>query len=289
MEEVKKEMVKGTEVSESKPTAKETNKTDTALDEDKTAVGESAPDTEDIDEVLELLNIMDEEVGGKGGITNIPDEMRGSIGYLVDKLNFVRDLFEDPLWKSVMDDLADQKEDGKTPSVEVAIARTIPLEKLQELADTEDYEGAQSAVADNLAQTKAMEDEEAVYEANFNESQKAGEEYAADMGYDEEQKNELFQMVLDLFKIMGDGKLTKEEFEKVDKMRTFDTVTKDLQEQISTRDAKEVLPDQASMEATNITQPPKRETPTSTPGMASLGNLTGTTDFLKTGKNRYNK
>ncbi len=60
---------------------------------------------------------MDEQIGGKGGIAEIPDALRGSIKYLVDQLTFVKGLFEDPLWMSILDDLADQKEDGKTPSV----------------------------------------------------------------------------------------------------------------------------------------------------------------------------
>jgi hypothetical protein len=240
--------------------------------EEATQGTSGAPDAEKaIDEALMVLNLVDKEVGGKGEIAEIPEELKNSLGYIIKQLVFVRDLFDDPLWKSILDDMADQKEDGKTPSVEVAIARNIPLEKIQGLAESEDYEGVQGELSSSLSAKKQSEEEEGEYEAGFEASKKAGDEYAAEMGYSEEEKSALFQFVLDLFQVMADGKLTVEEFKKVDKMRNYDTDTEDLRSQIPSKDAKEVLPDQASIDATIKTQPKEtKTTPTNTPGLSSV-------------------
>jgi len=247
-------------------------------------------DGEDIDDVLTLLNIVDKEIGGNGEIAGIPDELRNSFKYIVDKLIFVRDLFEDPLWKSILDDMADQKEDGKTPSVEVAIARNIPLEKLQTLAESEDYEGTQTELTSNMEAGKKAEEEEMAYEANFEASKKAGEEYAAEMGYDEDEKNSLFQLVLDLLKITADGILTIDEFRKVDKMRNYDKDIEDLRSQIKPKETKEVLPDKSSVDAKIKTQIPKVNKPANGPGIGSLSAYQNVaTDVTQIGSRRRGK
>lgn len=247
-----------------------------------------APESEDISDIIALLNIMDQESGGTGEIQEVPAALKGSIKFLIDKLIFVRDMFEDPLWKKILDDMADQKEDGSIPSIEVAIARTIPLDKLQELADSEDYEGAQTGLADNLAKTKSMEDEDAMYEENFNQSQAAGEKYAARMGYDEERKNALFQKVLDLFRVMGDGKLTEKEFEEVDMMLNYKPDTEALRDQIGENpDPKEVLPDKASVEAAMTEGGKPIERPRSTgPGLESLSEFDVGVDVTDIGRRK---
>ena len=245
-------------------------------------------DEDDIDETVMLLNIMDQEIGGKGEISEIPEGLRGSIKYLVEKLVFIRDLFEDPLWKSILDDMADQKEDGKTPSVEVAIARNIPLEKIQTLAEGEDYEGVQTELASNLTAKTQAEEEDAEYEASFEESKQAGEQYATEMGYDEDEKNELFQLVLDIFKIMADGKLTVEEFRKVDKMRNYDKDVEDMRSQIQPEASKEVLPDKASVDAAIQSKPKAQPTKAqASPGLGSIGAYSNVgTDVTEVGKRK---
>jgi len=246
-----------------------------------------APEAKDIDDTLMLLNVMDKKIGGSGNIAEIPESLSGSIKYLIEKLVFVRDLFEDPIWKALLDDMADQKEDGKTPSVEVAIARNIPIEKITQLAESEDYESAQSGLSENLSMQKKAEEEDAEYEASFNESQKAGEEYAAEMGYDEARKNQLFQKVLDLFKVMSDGKLTKAEFAEVDKMLNYGPDTESLRNQLSEQGSKEVLPDKASVESTmSNKQTPQIAKPVG-PGMGSMDayNDTGV-DLTQIGKRK---
>lgn len=269
------------------PVVEVDKKVEVAPEGDKPAETD-APDADDFNNVIMLLNDLDKQTGGKGEITEVPDVLKGSLRYMVDALSFVRDRFEDPLHKAILDDLYDQEEDGKTPSVEVAIARTVPLAKIQELAESEDYESAQGALTESLASAKSMEEEDALLDASFQESQKAGEEYAAEMGYDEAEKNALFQVVLDLFQIMGDGKLTKEEFAKVDKMRNYDKDTGDLRSQINVQDTKEVLPDQASVEAalkTPITK--SAPAPSDTPGMGSMSAYqNAATDLSEIGKRK---
>lgn len=278
---------KSVEIDENKKTPNATveQTTTVAPIKDETTEGGAvteAPDAEDFSDVINLLNTLDTDIGGKGEISEIPDALRGSIKFLVDQLIFMRDVFEDPLFKAILDDLADQKQDGKTPSMMVAIARTIPGEKLQELADNEDYAGMQSELANELAMKKQAEEDEAAYMEGFEESQKAGESYAARMGYDESRKNELFQKVFDLFKIMGDGKLTEAEFEDIDKMLNYGPDTEALRAQIEQQDAKEMLPDQASIES--AMQAPKKEMSrqnTNVPGLGSMGNMLETPEYAK--------
>jgi len=268
--EVTKE--KSVTVNEEEKTPKvDVKKTTTAAPvEDKSKV--EIPDAGDISDILMLLNVMDQEKGGKGEITEVPEALRGSISYLIEQLKFVRDLFEDPDWKAILDDMADQKEDGKTPSVEVAIVRNIPIEKIQQLAESEDYEGAQRELADNFASKKKTEEEDAMYDANFQKSLEAGEAYAAKMGYDEARKNELFQKVFDLYKVMADGILTEDEYSEVDKMLNYDPDTQSLKEQIGNQEAKEILPDQASVDAAlSKVKTPTTSQPKDIPGMGSMG------------------
>lgn len=255
-------------------------------DESTEGLNAEALDKEAIDDTLMLLNIMDEQVGGKGGITEIPDALRNSIGYLVDQLTFVRKVWEDPQWKALLDDMFDQKEDGKTPSVEVAIARTFPLEKLQELADNEEYEGAQMELADNLASQKQTEYEDAMYDENFQKSLKAADEYAAEMGYDEERKNTLLKKTFDMYQIMADGILTKNEFAEIDKMINYDPDTSDLRAQLETQGAKEQLPDQASIESAISEKKPAKAAQRNTPGMASMNTDYGGVDVTQVGKRK---
>ena len=263
---------------------------ETAPVEDKTVEqpSETLDAEETIDEALIVLNAIDQTIGGKGEIAEIPAELRGSIKSLVENLVFVREMFEDPLWKSILDDMADQKEDGQTPSLEVAVARNIPLEKIQTLSESEDYAGIQGELASSLQAKKTSEEEDAAYEATFEDSKKAGEEYAAEMGYDEEERNELFQFVLDLFSVMADGKLTKEEFKKVDKMRNYDRDIEDMRSQITTTETKEVLPDKASVEASvTKAKETKPSGPVNTPGMGSMSAYdNATTDVTQIGKRK---
>jgi hypothetical protein len=238
-----------------------------------------------IEDAVKILNIVDENIGGKGEITNIPDELRGAIQYIVDQLVFVRETFKDELWSAILDDMKDQKEDGKTPSVLVAIARNVPIADIQAISESEDYEGAQNELTSSLEAKKKASDEEAEFESSFEASKKAGEEYAAEMGYDEDEKNALFQDVIDLFKIMADGIITKEEFKRVDKMRNYDKDIEDYKSQIQPGETKEVLPDQSSVEAAIATPKTQKQTPKQTPGLSSMSVYNNAvTDVTEIGK-----
>lgn len=279
-EKITEQEVQKTTVEE--PTAPATDKTVSENTESLDA--EEVSDT--IDETLSVLNVIDKQNGGTGSISEVPEGMKNAIKSLIANLVLIRDLFEDPLWKAILDDMADQKEDGKTPSVEVAIARNIPLENLQSLAESEDYEGVQGELSSSLSAKKEAAQMESDYESSFEESQMAGEEYATEMGYSEEEKNSLFQMVLDLMQILADGKLTKEEFKKVDQMRNYEKDTEALRSQIQPEAKKEVLPDKASVDAALQSKQTKtQKPPVATPG---LGSMTGpyanaTTDYTRTG------
>lgn len=259
--------------------------------EEKPVVGEAteAPGAKDFSDVLMLLNIMDKEVGGKGMITELPEDLRGSIEYMAKALTFVKDRYDDPLYKDIMDDMFDQEEDGQTPSLEVAIARNISIERLQELADSEDYAGAQGDLADGIAAQAQTDEEDAQYDANFQASQQAGEEYATEMGYDEARKNQLFQEVMDLLTVFGDGVLTKDEFAKVDKILNYGPDTEALRNELSNQGSKEVLPDQASIDAAtdSANQVPAPKAKIDTPGLESLNYSEPA--YLKTGQKRFGK
>lgn len=270
---------------------KSTTETETAPVEDKTVETPEQTDTSDtIDEVLMILNIINETNGGSEQITEIPDNLQAPLQSLINDLKSVRVFFEDPLGEALIEDIKDQMEDGSTPSVEVAVARNIPIEKLQALAENEDYTGAQNELRSKLEADKMAMQQEADYESSFEESKAAGEAYAAEMGYNEEEKNALFQRVLDWIQVLADGKLTKEEFRKIDKGDNYDADIADLKSQIPTSETKEVLPDKASVEAAMQTKPKTQaQRSNSTPGMASIANSVynkPTTDYTKTGQRK---
>ena len=207
------------------------------------------PEEEDISEMIEVLNAGQKTLGSGEDITDVPKNLRGSIKYLIEKLVFVRDLYRDPLWLKILDDMADQKEDGKTPSLEVAIARNVPLERLQDLADNENYEDVQNAVGQRLEADKAAEEKESGLYSNFNESEKNGREYCEEMGYDDAELQELFGLAMKWFKILGDGLISKDDWSSIDNMRNYKNDVTSLRDQLPKQPAKEVLPDQSSAQS----------------------------------------
>lgn len=292
--EVTKE--KSVEIDDSKKTPEVTIEKETTVapvkDETTEAVDDvEAPDAEDFSDVINLLNTMDVENGGKGEISEVPGPLQGSIKYLVDQLIFVRDVFEDPTFKALLDDMADQKADGKTPSMMVAIARNIPMERIQELADNEDYAGMQSELANELAMKKSAEDEEAMYQSSFDNIQAEAQAYADEMGYDEARKNELLQKVFDILQIFGDGKMTKNELAEFDKMINYDPDMQALREQIPVEDKKEMLPDQASIESAIAEKKntPAKAAQNNVPGLGSIAPVLETPEYMKAGKRRFTR
>lgn len=268
----------------------EVNKDTTVAPIDKPTeeVKDEMPAAEDIADVVAILNILDKEVGGKGEITEIPDTLRSSLGFLVKSLSTVKDMWEDPTWEDILDDLRDQKEDGMTPSIEVAVARTIPLDKLQALVESEDYEGVQTELRGSLDASKSAADEETMYNESFDKMQAEAQTYADEMGYDEERKNELLNAIFNILKIVGDGKLSKVEFAEFDKMINYGPDTTSLRDQLSSQDAKEVLPDKSSVDAALSPAMPKKTEVKNEPGLDSLAYYEEP-DYTQTGRRRFNK
>lgn len=253
------------------------------------AAASDAPDEKDISDVIKLLNEIDSMNGGKGDISEIAPNLVGTVKFLLDKMIALRDAFQDPLFKSVLDDMVDQQEDGKTPSLLVAVARNAPMEELQGIADNENYADVQGAVDEQLANTKAASDAEEAMFGNFEESQKEGQAYADEMGYDETQSQKLFKTAMDWFSILGDGKITKKEWGDIDNMRNYKKDTEELRSQIPEAPVKEVMPDKDSIAATQAEKTNKKKT-TPTNSLERLGATTpGLGGFENVGKKRYGR
>lgn len=245
-----------------------------------------APDAEDISDLITLLNEVKAIAGGEGEITEIPEDLRGVLGFITSKMVALRDAFKDPLFKEVLDDMIDQQEDGSMPSLLVAVARNAPMEELQDLADNEKYADVQGAVIERIDKQASDAKAEEDMMANFEESQQAGQEYAEEMGYDDEQSQRLFTSAMKWFKILGDGKITKEEWAKVDKADNYDTDTEELRKQLPTEPIKEIMPDQASMDAAITEKPQVPTRPVPKNSIEGIGAKPGN-DWENLGKRKF--
>ena len=285
-EEVMKEQNDGTE-EEIKPVVEdaEPKENEAPIKDESLEAKGSAPDSEeDITNVIDILNQFQQIIGGKGQITGLPKDLIPVIKFTIEKMVALRDLFEDPYYKQLIDELVDQKEDGKTPSVKAAIVKIIPIEELEELADSEDYEGAHRDVESRLASDKEASDKEAEMYAAFKQSQDAGEAYCQKKNYDEAEKKELFSFALAWMKIIGDGVISEKEWEQVDKLKNYDSDMESLKKQVPSAPVKEVLPDKSSMDESMM---PPVEKPKAAPTNAieSLGaSMAEAPDFSRIGR-----
>lgn len=252
----KEEYTKETESQEvaaeaGKPSETEKPTEEAAQEPGKSGEGgeEEALSGDDITDVITILNAIDSDLGGKGEIKSIPPELVSVMKSLVQKLIVLRDVSEDPLWKAILDDIVDQKEDGSPASLKVAIARNVPLQELMDLAENEDYAGAQKSLGDKLNADKEMAAEDERISMNFDKSKANFEAYCAKNNYDEAEKSALWEKVSMLMRVFGDGLLTEGEFAEVDKMRNYDSDIAGMKAQIPAENKKEVLPDKASIDA----------------------------------------
>jgi len=230
----------------------ETEVTDvTAQETDKTGDGGEmdSPDQGDITDVIAILNAIQKDSGGKGEISNIPPELASVVKFVLDKMIALRDAFEDPLLKAVIDDMVDQREEGQTPSLTVAVARNVPLQDLMDLADNEDYSGAQESLKGKLTAGKDAAAEDERIGMNFDKTKANFEAYCKTNNYSDEDKTALWEKVSMLMRVFGDGLLTESEFAEVDKMRNYDSDVAGIKAQIPAGNKKEVLPDKASIDA----------------------------------------
>nr|WP_319265287.1 hypothetical protein [uncultured Draconibacterium sp.] len=244
-----------------------------------------APDGDDITNVVMLLNEFDKIAGGKGEITELPENIMGPVKFLVDKMVALRDAYYDPLFKAILDDMVDQQEDGMTPSVKVAVARTIPLEEIQQLADNEEYGAVQQGLADSktAADEESKADEELF--AKLDKSKENHAAYCSEMGYDEAESNALWEEYMTFLNAQADGEITKTEWQKFDKQRNYDPDMAALKAQLPQEPTKTVVPDKASVDTSRISQP-KTANNKSTDAMAYAQQGT---DYANVGKRKFFK
>ena len=260
------------------------------MPEDPNAAQGSAPDKEDISDIIGMLNEMSSITGeGEGGIKDVPAEMRPVIRFMIQKMVALRDLFKDPLFKIILDDMVDQAEDGKEPSALVAFVRNVSRDEYEELADSEDYEGAQGRVSSQLSDMETAKQSESELLDKFNESQEAGQRFAKSMGYDDQEIVKLFSFAFEWFKILGDGVISENEWAKVDKMRNYDADVDALKQRMPQAPRKEVLPDKSSMASAPM---PTRGTtvPSATNSIERMGAMASPAeDITQVGKRRFIK
>lgn len=288
-QEVMKEQGDGTE-EQVKPVVESVES-----EEPKAPVGDEPLETEDssseddIADTIDILNQFQQIIGGKGQITGLPKNLIPVIKFTIEKMVALRDLFKDPYYKQLIDEMIDQKEDGKTPSVLAAIAKVIPIDEIEELADSEDYESAHKGVESRLASEKEASDNESQMYAMFQESQNAGKSYCQKKKYDEAEMKELFSFALGWFKILGDGQISEKEWEQIDKLKNYDSDMESIKKQIPSAPVKEVLPDKSSMEESMM---PRTEKPKASPStmIESLGvTMSEAPDFSRMGRMKRNQ
>lgn len=277
------------QVAENESNSEKTKSTTEIVEKDVAAQGTGETETEAVDEnditdVIDILNAIDKDGGGKGEIGNIPPELAGVVKFIVGKMIALRDAFEDPLFKAVLDDLVDQKEDGQTPSVAVAIVRNVPIQELVDLADSEEYEGAQTSLKGKLDAGKKEQEDDAKIEAGLNESKANLDAYAAKNNLNEARKTELWNKVLAWATAFANGVITEAEYAKVDKGENYDNDIASIKNQLPEQPKKEVLPDKASVEAAINPAPKAPAQPRNQ--LEMLGMMQPTTDVTEIGKRK---
>jgi len=244
-------------------------------------------DEKDIANVIAVLNEMNKISGGTGDITELPPQLLGVTKFLIEKMSALRDAFEDPLFKAVLDDMVDQREDGQTPSLLVAVARNVSLEELQNLADGEDYAGIQESLRGQLDKAESDRvDEEALY-AKFDKSKANVEAYCKKMGYDQARTKTLWDGINLLRDVFADGEITEAEAEKIDKMQNYDADMSNLRTQLPENPVKTVLPDKASMSESMEPKPAVKTTPSNS--IEAMAAAMPTQDYTQTGKRKFVK
>jgi len=240
------------------------------------------PDGKDIEQVLMILNEINQISGGKGKISGIPPEILGPVKFLVEKMVTIKDAFEDPLFKDVLDDMHDQRMDGQVPSLLVAVARNVPMEELMKVADDEGYEDVQKAVNDRVSKESEDQESEKKLYGNFETSKKEIEAYCAESGYDDARKQVFYATVAKLRDIFADGLITKKECAEIDKINNYDSDIQTLKSQVPAGGVKTVLPDKASIDESMATKMPAK----SSQSEIGIANNYTPPDYLSTGKRK---
>lgn len=247
--------------------------------------GESeAPDENDISDVIDILKEIQSETGGSGEITNIPPELLGIVRFLIEKMATLKTAFADPLWQAVLDDMVFQRNEGQTPSFLVAVARNIPMDELEAVADNENYGDVQNSVAEKLNKEKEAEDSENELFEKFDKSKAEFEAYCQENSLSDEAKSALWGKTVMLMKIFGDGFISRKEFAEVDKMNNYDNDIAGLKKQLPEKPKKEVLPDKASIDAAINPAPVQKSEPRNS--MERMVAMQPITDITEVGKRK---
>jgi len=241
-------------------------------------------DENDISDVIEILQEIQSVTGGSGEIKSIPPELLGIVRFLIEKMATLKNHFEDPLFKSVLDDMVFQSEEGQTPSFLVAVARNVPMDELEALADNENYSDVQNSVKGKLDKEKedGMAEEELF--AKFDKTKAEFESYCQKNSLTDEAKSALWGKTVMLMKIFGDGFISEKEFAEVDKMNNYDNDIAGLKKQLPENPKKEVLPDKASIDAAMNPAPVQKSQPRNM--MENMAAMQGGVDVTEIGKRK---
>ena len=232
--------------------------------------------------LLDVLNEINAIAGGKNQITSIQPDLVFVVNFLIEKLKTVSDLFEDPLWIDVQDDMHEQRQNGQVPSLLVAVARNVPMEELTKLADDENYEDVQNAVTDRVSKMKTDEDSEKTLYSNFDKSKKAIDAYCAKMGYDDARKQKLYARIAKLRDIFADGLVTENEVAEIDKIDNYDSDIASIKSQIPQGTTKTALPDKASIDESMA----KTNAPAPVQQPSLSNSMSGQPDYMNVGKRK---
>lgn len=245
-----------------------------------------APSLEELNSMVTTLNEFDKFIGNSGQISDVPEGLRPAIKFMIEKLYMWRNLYEDPYYKAVNEDMDDQIADGQEPSYLVAIARTIPLEELQKLADNEDYAPYQQAISDEKAAKAAEAKSDEELYSKFEQSQSNIEAYCEKMGYDDVEKEDFYKVINLWRDVFADGLISEQDCQRIDKERNYDTDMESLKKQIPSAPTKEVIPDKSSVDASKVQVPQTNQS-----GQNSIESILQSqgTDWQNVGKRKFVK
>lgn len=255
-----------------------------APNEEKSETAQEGLDEEDITDLISMLNLIQKEEGGSGDITDIPKNLRKVSRFLITKMIGLRSAFVDPLFAAILDDLVDQKEEGKTPSVIVAISRVVPLDKLQEVADNENYGEIQGGVEAAENERIAGEEREEQMNLSIDQFIASIDAYCKKMDYDETEKEALINHINSYINAFADMKLSEEEIKMFDMGRNYTRDMDELKSQIPSEPRKEIMPDKASVDESANPIPPKKKEMSEIERMAVMNE--NQTDITKVGERK---
>lgn len=210
------------------------------------------------DELLEKVNEILAEAYDGQSIESLQEELRPLMSDLMNASIALKSLQSSTIWGAVLDDLMDQAEDGQTPNPDLALVRAAPKDYIDRLYEGSDDEAVVKAIDERNASIKAEEEAGATLSSNIEQSIKEAEEFSNERGYSEEEKQAFLNQVKMWYKVFADGKITKNEYELIEKGMNYDNDVAGLKSQVPEEPKKEVLPDKSSIDSSKIEMPKPR-------------------------------